>query len=217
MEEVKDEYEIRYRSRPPYEVLATKWLPYEDVLRLKQVEEMVEVYYNSFQFQATMLAMETYHTDAFERYQAMGRFYEKKGYYGMKHSRLARYEILWEFFCETDWPEEAREVFRQTLTYDLYARDYVKNPPSFVRERSHEYQQKVREFLTRETEQPTVLFGYEKYQPKQLFNMIYVQEFMVDIPYLLENSEVRQEKPYSLVFDYQKRNPLTHSAEVIRL
>lgn len=217
MEEVKDEYEIRYRSRPPYEVLATKWLPYEDVLRLKQVEEMVEVYYNSFQFQATMLAMETYHTDAFERYQAMGRFYEKKGYYGMKHSRLARYEILWEFFCETDWPEEAREVFRQTLTYDLYARDYVKNPPSFVRERSREYQQKVREFLTRETEQPTVLFGYEKYQPKQLFNMIYVQEFMVDIPHLLENGELRQEKPYSLVFDYQKRNPLTHSAEVIRL
>jgi len=71
MEEVKDEYEIRYRSSPPYEVLTTKWLPYEDVLRLKQVEDMVEVYYNSFQFQATMLAMENYHTDAFEMYQTL--------------------------------------------------------------------------------------------------------------------------------------------------
>ena len=44
----------------------------------------------------------------------------------MKHSRIARYEILWEFLCEADWSEEAREILRQTLTYDLYARDYVK-------------------------------------------------------------------------------------------
>ena len=140
MEEVKDEYEIRYRSSPPY----------EDVLRLKQVEDMVEVYYNSFQFQATMLAMENYHTDAFEMYQTLGGFYDKKGYFGMKHSRIARYEILWEFLCEAEWSEEVREILRQTLTYDLYARDYVKNPPAFVPERSHEYQQKVRDFLTKE-------------------------------------------------------------------
>ncbi len=217
MEEVKDEYEIRYRSSPPYEVLATKWLPYEDVLRLKQVEEMVEVYYNSFQFQATMLAMENYHADAFEMYQALGEFYDKKGYFGRKHSRIARYEILWEFLCETDWSEEAGEILRQTLTYDLYARDYVKNPPSFVLERSHEYQQKVRDFLTGESEQPTVLSGYEKYQPKQLFNMIYVQQFKVDIPKLLKNGKIETGAVHSLVFDYQKRNPLTHSAEVIRL
>lgn len=217
MEEVKDEYEIRYRSSPPYEVLTTKWLPYEDVLRLKQVEDMVEVYYNSFQFQATMLAMENYHTDAFEMYQTLGGFYDKKGYFGMKHSRIARYEILWEFLCEAEWSEEAREILRQTLTYDLYARDYVKNPPAFVPERSHEYQQKVRDFLTKECEQPTVLSGYEKYQPKQLFNMIYVRQFTVNIPQLLKTGKVETGEAHSLVFDYQKRNPLTHSAEVIRL
>ena len=207
MEEVKDEYEIRYRSSPPY----------EDVLRLKQVEDMVEVYYNSFQFQATMLAMENYHTDAFEMYQTLGGFYDKKGYFGMKHSRIARYEILWEFLCEAEWSEEAREILRQTLTYDLYARDYVKNPPAFVPERSHEYQQKVRDFLTKECEQPTVLSGYEKYQPKQLFNMIYVQQFTVNIPKLLKTGKVETGEAHSLVFDYQNRNPLTHSAEVIRL
>ena len=217
MEEVKDEYEIRYRSSPPYEVLTTKWLPYEDVLRLKQVEDMVEVYYNSFQFQATMLAMENYHTDAFEMYQTLGGFYDKKGYFGMKHSRIARYEILWEFLCEAEWSEEAREILRQTLTYDLYARDYVKNPPAFVPERSHEYQQKVRDFLTKECEQPTVLSGYDKYQPKQLFNMIYVQQFTVNIPKLLKTGKVETGEAHSLVFDYQKRNPLTHSAEVMRL
>ena len=99
----------------------------------------------------------------------------------------------------------------------MYARDYVKNPPAFVLPRSHEYQQKVREFLTQESEQPAVLSGYEKYQPKQLFNMIYMQQFTVDIPRMLKNGKINHCGAYSLLFDYQKRNPLTHSAEVTRV
>lgn len=217
MEEVKEEYEIRYRSRPPYEVLTTKWLSYGDVLRLKRVEEMVEVHYNSFQFQATMLALGSFYPDAFEMYEAMGDFYEKKGCFGLKHSRIARYEILWEFICEAGLSEEAQDILRETLSYDMYARDYVKNPPAFVLPRSHEYQQKVREFLAQESEHPAVLSGYEKYQPKQLFNMIYMQQFTVDIPELLKNGIISRCGAYSLLFDYQKRNPLTHSAEVIRV
>lgn len=217
MEEVKEEYEIRYRSRPPYEVLTTKWLSYGDVLRLKRVEEMVEVHYNSFQFQATMLALGSFYPDAFEMYEAMGDFYEKKGCFGLKHSRIARYEILWEFICEAGLSEEAQGILRETLSYDMYARDYVKNPPAFVLPRSHEYQQKVREFLAQESEHPAVLSGYEKYQPKQLFNMIYMQQFTVDIPELLKNGIISRCGAYSLLFDYQKRNPLTHSAEVIRV
>ncbi|HBZ64425.1 MAG TPA: B12-binding domain-containing radical SAM protein [Lachnospiraceae bacterium] len=217
MEEVKEEYEIRYRSRPPYEVLATKWLSYGDVLRLKRVEEMVEVHYNSFQFQATMLALGSFYPDAFEMYEAMGDFYEKKGYFGLKHSRIARYEILWEFIGEAGLSEEAQGILRETLSYDMYARDYVKNPPAFVLPRSHEYQRKVREFLAQESEQPAVLSGYAKYQPKQLFNMIYMQQFTVDIPQLLKNGKISHCGEYSLLFDYKKRNPLTHSADVIRI
>ncbi len=217
MEELKEEYEIRCQSRPPYEVLTTKWLSYGDVLRLKRVEEMVEVHYNSFQFQATMLALGNFYPDAFEMYEAMGDFYEKKGYFGLKHSRIARYEILWKFICEAVLPHEAEGILCETLSYDMYARDYVKNPPAFVLPRSHEYQQKVREFLTQESEQPAVLSGYEKYQPKQLFNMIYMQQFTVDIPRMLKNGKINHCGAYSLLFDYQKRNPLTHSAEVTRV
>ena len=50
MEEHKEEYELAAKSLPPYEVLHTKWLPYDDILRLKGIEEMVEMYYNSRQF-----------------------------------------------------------------------------------------------------------------------------------------------------------------------
>lgn len=212
MDEVKGEYEIAYGSRPPYEVLSTKWLPYEDVLRLKQVEEMVEVHYNSFQFQATMVLLEECEKDAFRMYEKLGKYYEEKGYFGLKHSRISRYEILWEYV--SDIYRERAEEFRQALTYDLYLRDYVKNPPEFVEMRDKEYLAFVRGFLDKESEEPQILFGYDGFVTKQLFNMVFVYEFTLDFDALLSRKEVRTREKHSLVFDYKKRNPLNHSAKV---
>lgn len=61
MEEVSKEYGIIYKAKPPYEVLYTKWLPYDDVIRLKGVEEMAEVYYNSGQFKETLAFLEHFY------------------------------------------------------------------------------------------------------------------------------------------------------------
>lgn len=215
MDEMKEEYGMEYGSRPPYEVLSTTWLPYSDVLRLKQVEEMVEVYYNSFQFQATMILLSCYFGDAFCMYQELGNFYEKKGYSGVKHSRISRYEILWELICECCAGHE--EEFRQTLTYDLYLRDYVKNPPSFVKTRSKEYLSFVRELFDREVQDPQILFGYDGFVTKQLFNMVYMDEFTLDFEALISRKTLCRCQPYSLVFDYKHRSPLNHSARVERI
>ena len=54
MMEMTGEYQILYKDREPYEVLSTAWLTYGEILRLKMVESMVEVYYNSGQFQNTL-------------------------------------------------------------------------------------------------------------------------------------------------------------------
>lgn len=215
MEEVSKEYDIEYGSRPPYEVLTTRWLSYDDILRLKQVEEMVEVHYNSFQFPATMALLEICRGDAFAMYEDMGRYYEKKGYFGRKHSRISRYEILWDYVNESF--VERSEEFRQTLTYDLYLRDYVKNPPAFVRPREKDYLVRVREFLDGEIEKPEILSGYDGFVTKQLFNMVYMDEFTLDIRQLLKEHKIEWTEKYSLIFDYQNRNPLNHSARVVRL
>lgn len=215
MEEEGEKYDIRYDSRPPYEVLSTRWLSYDDILKLKQVEEMVEVYYNSFQFQATMALMETSRGDAFGMYQELGSFYEARGYSGVNHSRISRYEILWDYVNE--YYAGRTEEFRQTLTYDLYLRDYVKNPPGFVRKREKEYLASVRAFLDREAETPNLLCDYEGFAAKQLFHMVYVDEFTLDFEMLLTEKRVQSGQAYSLVFDYKRRNVLNHSACVHKL
>ena len=97
MEKQKENYGLIYKDTPPYEVLYTKWLPYEDVLVLKKVEEMVEVYYNSSQFSNTLRLLEKEFDTAFALYDTLARFYEEKGYDKVSHSRIARFEILYEF------------------------------------------------------------------------------------------------------------------------
>lgn len=215
MDEAKEEYKVVYGNRPPYEVLSTRWLTYEDVLRLKGVEEMVEVYYNSFQFPAAMALLECCTGDAFRMYEGMAEYYNEKGYFGKKHSRVSRYEILWEYVSSQF--EDLAEEFRQVLTYDLYLRDYIKNPPSFVRPRDHEYLAWVRKFLDGEAENPQILSGYDGFVTKQLFNMVYIGQFTLDIQALLTEQSIRKTAPYSLVFDYRQRNPLNHSARVTRI
>ncbi len=217
MNEVKEEYEICFSAYPPYEVFSTKWLSYNEILKLKQVEEMVEVYYNSFQFQATMAYLVSYFDTPFDMYEKMGRYYKERELLDVKHSRINRYEILFDFCIELLGENECLEEIREVLTYDLYSRDYVKNPPAFVSPRSEELKKKIRHFFDRETENPKDIHGYEGLVTKQLFNLIYIDSFTVDMEILLETGEKRIRPKTYWMFDYRKRNPLNHSADVRKI
>lgn len=130
MMEMTREYQILYKDREPYEVLSTAWLTYGEILRLKMVESMVEVYYNSGQFKHTLVFLEQYFEDPFRMYEALGRFYEKKGYSEISHSRMRRYEILMEFAGEQK--EIPLEALSDVMLLDLYLRENLKSRPSFA-------------------------------------------------------------------------------------
>lgn len=130
MMEMTREYQILYKDREPYEVLSTAWLTYGEILRLKMVESMVEVYYNSGQFKNTLVFLEKYFDDPFRMYEALGRFYEKKGYSEISHSRMRRYEILMEFAGEQK--EIPPEALSDVMLLDLYLRENLKSRPSFA-------------------------------------------------------------------------------------
>ena len=130
MMEMTGEYQILYKDREPYEVLSTTWLTYGEILGLKMVESMVEVYYNSGQFKHTLVFLEQYFDDPFRMYEALGRFYEKKGYSEISHSRMRRYEILMEFAGEQK--EIPLEVLSDVMLLDLYLRENLKSRPSFA-------------------------------------------------------------------------------------
>ena len=132
MMEMCREYGIVYKTQEPYEVLSTKWLDYDHVLKLKTVENMVEVYYNSGQFQNTLEYLENFFQDAFSIYERLGSFYMEKGYGDVSHTRMRRYEILLEFL--EDMPEISVDQVKDQMVYDLYLRENLKSRPGFARD-----------------------------------------------------------------------------------
>lgn len=215
MEEQVAAYDLKYRGIPPYEVLSTKWLPYRDVIRLKGVEDMIEVYYNSGQFPATMKLLEKRFQRPSEIFVNLAEYYEKNGLTGISHSRLARYEILYRFL-EEDMREEERDHvtaakvpetgqpsladFRDSLMYDLYVRENIKSRPSFASDQSP-YKKEVREFFMAEEENPKWLTDYAGFDSRQMAKMAHL-EHMEDGTFVL--------------FDYKKRDPLSGNAGAVR-
>lgn len=128
MHEKTEDYQLLYQDRPPFEVLSTKWLSYDDVIRLKGVEEMVEVYYNSGQFVNTLRLLEEEFTDTFALYESLSRYYEENGLHMINHSRITRYEVLFAFIKAC--VEKNVENYRQMLILDLYLRENVKKDRS---------------------------------------------------------------------------------------
>ena len=215
MEEQVAAYDLKYRGIPPYEVLSTKWLPYSDVIRLKGVEDMVEVYYNSGQFPATMKLLEKRFQRPSEVFVNLAEYYEKNGLTGISHSRLARYEILYRFL-EEDMREEERDHvtaakvpetgqpsladFRDSLMYDLYVRENIKSRPSFASDQSP-YKKEVRKLFMAEEENPKWLTDYAGFDSRQMAKMAHL-EHMEDGTFVL--------------FDYKKRDPLSGNAGAVR-
>ena len=206
MYEKREEYGCVYKQREPYEVLSTNWLSYGEICRLKGIEDMVEVYYNSGQFTRTIEALEKEFSDAFAMYEALADFYEKKGYFGMSHTRIRRYEILLEFLEEQG--REDLAYFRERMVFDLYARENLKTRPVWAGEQKL-YKEQIQNFYRKEAEEPRLLRQYGGYQPRQLEKMTHLEVFTYDVL-----SQKREKGQYPVLFDYKERSPLTHDARV---
>lgn len=206
MAEAAEGYGCVHKAKPPYEVLGTRWLSYEEILKLKGVEEMVEVYYNSGQFQRTIRAMEHLFETAFSMYEELADFYEKNGYNEVSHTRIRRYEILQEFLQEK---EANLEYFKQLMIFDLYARENMKTRPQWANDLSA-YKMQILDFYKKEEENPELLTDYQGYQARQTIKMTHIEVFTYDV--INENEE---KGAYPVLFDYKKRSPLTNDAKAV--
>ena len=208
MKEHEKEYGLVHKSQPPYEVLYTRWLPYEDVLKLKRVEEMVEVYYNSGQFTYTLSHLVHAFQTPFAMYEALGAYYEERGLYAVSHSRVSRYEILLDFTRRFD--REREELYRELLIFDLYLRENMKNRPEFAGEYTV-LKEELAAFYEVESKEHRYLKGYESYDKRQLRKMTHIERFRYDVLGTGERKESR------ILFDYRNRNPLNYQAQIFSI
>jgi radical SAM superfamily enzyme YgiQ (UPF0313 family) len=213
MEEDAKRYGIVCQSQPPYEVLYTKWLSYEEVLRLKGVEEMVELYYNSGQFLTTLKYAVRYWDSPFAMYEALADFYEEQGYGQASSSRMQRYEVLYQFLIQQAGRPE--DEVSQLLIYDYCLREKLKKRPAFSKEPTKEERQRIGDFYAQEAKDCRYFERSEAISFRNLMNRSHAEMMTLDIQKLVENGN-REEGKWLYVFDYGCRSPLDGNAKVIR-
>lgn len=195
MAENAEAYGLVYSAKPPYEVLGTKWLDYENLLKLKSVEEMVEVYENSGQFTVTMKELVKEFDTPFDLFSELAEYYETHTLTGVSHSRMARYEILDGFVAE-HIPDKL-ELYRRLMVYDLYLRENLKSRPDFAEDQTP-FKEKIREFFAKEAVNHRYLReGYEGFEARQLIKMAHLEVFGGKT---------------AVLFDYRQRDPLSYNA-----
>lgn len=211
-----EEFGIRYLDSPPYEVLYTGWLSYEEVRKLKAVEEMVELYYNSGQFTRTLPFLERAFETPFAMYECLAAFYGEKGYFTNSPARAYRYQVLLDF--AEKWDGARLPIYRELLTLDLYLRENVKSRPEFAADISV-CGEHIRHFYQAEETRRRYLPGYEGWDWKQLSRMTHLEPFRYpvwDEAFLRESAASCVPESHAvagyILFDYHCRNPLNAEA-----
>ncbi len=201
-------------KQAPYEILSTNWLSFEDILRLKDLEQMLEMFGNSAQFTGTIARLEkeykvtddargdgvngAYTFDAFAMFDDLAKWYRARGYHNGSHSRMELFSILREF-CLEKAPQVPVSEWDDLLLTDLYLRENAKSRPAWAPDLA-QYKEERRNFYRQEEAAPVHLQGYEGRDAKTLARMTHL--------------EIREEngKLTGRLFDYAKRNPLTGNA-----
>lgn len=210
MYENSKEYSIIYQENPPYEVLFTKWISYDKILILKAVEQMVEVYYNSNQFIASIMYLEHFFKEPFELYYYLAKYYESHQLMKINHTRMQRYSILLEFYREV--LKKSDDIFSEILVYDLYLRENIKSRPEFAKDQTIQ-KEKIRSFYQKDFWKKE-LKGYEHFSLKQASYLTHLEHFSINMEKTVQQGKPILEENF-ILFDYQNRNPLTYQANTI--
>ena len=205
MEEDARDYDIVYRDNPPYEVLYTKHLSYEELLKLKGICEMVEIYYNSGQFTSAVGYLKHFYPSPMKLYEELYTYYESKSMEMQAHSRIKRYDLLLDFFQAqvlpgtvgtAEYKQMNLEMFKEILLMDLFLREDMKSRPSFAAERT---QKNYKEF-------------YERY--RKMHQLIHIEDFTYDIEVAVAEGKVVKHDT-TILFNYSDRDPITKSAGIV--
>lgn len=220
MYERREEYGLTYSGQPPYEVLQTRWISYEELCRLKQVEKVLEIYYNSGQFPTTMEYLGRCYDSVFTMYEDLAAYYEAHGLFDRQLSRQERFSVLWDFLqsgektagfwgnrpkCEKNYEKvkDCGVAWRDILVYDYYLRENAKVRPAWASEQREHWQSITDWYATHGNTCPR-LVAYAGNTYRQLLHQTHAE--------ILSRDFSQDGQKYMVIFDYGHRDPLTGNA-----
>lgn len=205
MEQHTQEYGLSYEPTPPYEVLQTNWLSFEELRILKGVEEMVEIYYNSGRFSHLIQELEEdYSTDAFSFYLSLWKVYDQK-VGNNPISKIGYYEVLYNWI--TAYNLEGNLTYPWLCRYDLLLHELPKKMPKWVMvEGVQQYREEIKLFYHNPANIAKYLPAYQGKDPKYISRVTHLEFFPFD-------PSTKKQSITPILFDYQQRTVLGHAIE----
>ncbi len=202
---MQQEHAYVFSKYPPYEIIRNQYLSYQEIIRLKQVEDVLERYYNSNRFSASLDYLMPYFNSPFDFYDALGQFYKEEGYLFQPISSRKMYDLLLMFADKTGsngkfYPmgkascQFELQQLKRNLLYDYFCSDSSDLPPESLRELWRP-ERTCRETAARLKQQADLFFGSEAEVRKEIKGAGYAVRFIAGNAYL---------------FDYSKRNAVTN-------
>ena len=208
---------IVYNEKAPYEVLFTREMPFEDMLRLKAIEEMVETYYNSFKIITAEKFISSMFPSAFDFYEALGEYWVSNGFHAVNHSKNQLYEVLFNFCIQSGLTAENQSIAEQLMRFDLLLSDNIKTLPAFMKEdNSEEFKAIKREFFNSAQNREKYLPDFSGFTSSQLSRMCRVEPFHIDVKEFAESGRIINKKTY-ILYNYQSRDIITNHAQSVKI
>ena len=143
MERECAEHALVYMDEPPYEILSTKYINYEELRFLKVLEDVFENTYNSGRFKYTLRYLTELESDAFAFYSRLAAWWQARGEYPLGHNARGVTKLLYEFVqeCYTEHFARICELLRFDVL--LYQPGWK---PAFLKWHTDELNEKVMAF-----------------------------------------------------------------------
>ncbi|MDB2153865.1 B12-binding domain-containing radical SAM protein [Clostridium butyricum] len=187
MREEAYKYGMEYSPYPPYEILKTDKITYEELLKLKKVEEMVDKYYNSQKFNLIIKYFEEKFDKPFDFYYSLGNFFENQGYFNRSISNSEYYKVFLDF-NETVL-ENNNEYLKEIIRFNYLIYNKRRGLPEFLRsDMKKEEEKSIKEKLKEE-------YSFKEY---------HLEKFNINMDKYIQKGEIFKEKTYYLFNDKMK-------------
>lgn len=186
MREEADLWGIVYSPYAPYEILKNNHISYEEMVKLKRVEEMVDKYYNSGKFKTIIKYFINKFSTPFLFYHTLGEYFYVKGYLSRSISGADYYKVFLEFNEEV--LREENYILKEIVKYDYLLFNKKRWLPEFL---NREEDKNLNRELLKKAEEEGVL-------EKSKANNYHIEKFDVDIHEFIDKSMIKRGNYYIL-------------------
>lgn len=201
----KELYGYVFSNQAPYEIFYNNYISYDELIQLKLVEEIVEIYYNSKRFSNALdMVIQKHYNRAVDFYIEFSQYWLENDLFEKPHKLSELYRFLKAFYIFKEF--SSVDAFEEVLMYDYYENN-PKLTDLFDFYPDKHFNNQCYQFLKEQD------FLEGDLTPKQWLKRSRFIVFKLDIlQYVHSKFEVEQWNENILMFDYQGGNKIFNRA-----